>query len=191
MADLGAKLSAKYAGLPLWAWGSIGGAGGLIVLRWVKSRQAAAAASSTAATGTGTTPQGPLPGNSILEPIIIGLGQPSGAVNVTPSPTTTPTPTPDPTIPPIVIPDPYSSLMNPNLKPGQFSGSGYYNPGLTHSSSGDFLYIPDQPTAAGLVAAGQKLYYEPLPGQFTPEPANGVFPANGQYGTPLYYKTVK
>lgn len=83
------------------------------------------------------------------------------------------------------------ALSNPNLQPGQTSGSGIYNPGVTRDSTGQhsYGYIPSQPTAANILAGGGTLYFEPLPGIFTDANAPGVHLESGQYGTPLYART--
>ena len=66
---------------------------------------------------------------------------------------------------------------------GDLIGSGYFTPGAIKTAGGTFSHVASQPEAAALKGSGGTLYYEPILGQFAPEPAAGVVG-----GTPLYSK---
>lgn len=79
------------------------------------------------------------------------------------------------------------TLFNPNLKSGDFSGAGWYDPGVNTVGAGRYAYIPDQNTAQAIVEAGGDLYFSPSPGTYQRiNPGQALTP--GRFGTPLYQK---
>lgn len=111
-------------------------------------------------------------------------GMVSTALRLTGYPPNPPTVAP-PAMPPSAPPP--AANRHDVLKEGEFSGVGYYNSGTVITPNGKYAYISSQKTAAAILAAGGKLYFQPTPGQFMEAPQD-LDP--GQHGTPLYQRIV-
>lgn len=117
---MGGGLQSRMAGLPMWGWIAIGGAGGVVVWLWIQHRNKGAATTAP----TGTIPMGYDPAQLGLsttqyetllsqmrnlqgaesQPGDVGPTGPPGPPGTpappTPTPAPVPTPTPTPTAPP-------------------------------------------------------------------------------------------
>lgn len=168
----------KMAGLPVWGWAAIIGGGVLAYWLYTKYEASQSASSTSSTTGT-TSSAAPTSGFGVggyggAAPTVYGS---SGSSSTSSSPTTT-------TLPFQVQSgsgwwQPPSSASAAQAEAN--GGPGYQSP-ITDANGNTYEWV-DGSEYGSLQAAGEQIYYEPLPGVFLPAPIGSP---NLAPGTPLY-----
>ncbi len=158
----GSFFQRKMAGLPVWAWAAIIGGG--VAAWWLYQKYQAGQASSTTSTASsGTTGTASAPGENYPTGGfgVGGYGGTGGGTQSSSQSLTT-------SLPFQVL---YGSGWGqPPSDPGVTS---LYQPPITDANGNTYEWI-SPPELAGIQAAGETIYYEPLPGVFLPAPPEGT-----------------
>lgn len=176
---IGGTLGKKFGPLPVWGWGLVVGALGIVAYRYYAAKNAASASTAaTTAVGAGTTATGAPLGTSVG-----GNGYSGGDVAAQLAALTAQ----------LQSQGTGSTSAGPGTAPtvGSNPGGGFFAPpgGGGYESSGglNYLAVTSSAELAQLLAAGQQVFEQPAPGVFVPYTGGNV--ASAHQNTPLFIQS--